>query len=350
MLRWFALAWLIALPTELPEPLPTEPAALPESPEVISAQPLTPPQDLEQLERNRVITREERDSLETETLTVPADLPPVAAPKLDAACREGALSWKECTSGLLQPSRSRRGTVRVRINGREAANDETASRTGRSQPPSSTPLTVPVTSLNAGSKASFRLESVFAVTPRPSAAQGNGDRSLLFPVLGEAFSSSGFGWRLHPVLGIWRMHAGRDFAAPEGAPVVAALSGSVLSSGLAGGYGIAVELEHSNPRRRTLYGHLSEIYVRPGQRVRQGEVIGRVGSTGLSTGPHLHFELRRSNDSGWIAVDPTDLDGLRPSLETDVPLSEDAVSTLMAQVLKTLERPGSALRSSRPAG
>tara|TARA_B100001939_G_C16700606_1_gene512613 strand:+ start:48 stop:677 length:630 start_codon:yes stop_codon:yes gene_type:complete len=209
---------------------------------------------------------------------------------------------------------------------------------------------VPVTSLNAGSKASFRLESAFAVTPRPSAAQGNGDRSLLFPVLGEAFASSGFGWRLHPVLGTWRMHAGRDFAAPEGAPVVAALSGSVLSSGLAGGYGIAVELEHANPRRRTLYGHLSEIYVRPGQRVRQGEVIGRVGNTGLSTGPHLHFELRRSNGSGWIAVDPTDLDGLSPSLETDVPLSEDAVSTLMAQVLKTLERPGSALRSSRPAG
>jgi len=332
VLRWFALAWLIALP-------------LPESAELIGEQPLTPPQDLEQLERNRVITKDERDALETGTLTVPADLPPVAAPKLDAACREGALSRTECSSGLLQPSRSRQRTVRVRMNGQEAT-----TRTGRPQPPSSTPLTVPVTSLNAGSKASFRLESAFAVTPRPSAAQGNGDRSLLFPVLGEAFASSGFGWRLHPVLGTWRMHAGRDFAAPEGAPVVAALSGSVLSSGLAGGYGIAVELEHANPRRRTLYGHLSEIYVRPGQRVRQGEVIGRVGNTGLSTGPHLHFELRRSNGRGWIAVDPTDLDGLSPSLETDVPLSEDAVSTLMAQVLKSLERPGSALRSSRPAG
>lgn len=332
MLRWFALAWLIALP-------------LPESAELIGEQPLTPPQDLEQLERNRVITKDERDALETGTLTVPADLPPVAAPKLEAACREGALSRTECSSGLLQPSRSRQRTVRVRMNGQEAT-----TRTGRPQPPSSTPLTVPVTSLNAGSKASFRLESAFAVTPRPSAAQGNGDRSLLFPVLGEAFASSGFGWRLHPVLGTWRMHAGRDFAAPEGAPVVAALSGSVLSSGLAGGYGIAVELEHANPRRRTLYGHLSEIYVRPGQRVRQGEVIGRVGNTGLSTGPHLHFELRRSNGRGWIAVDPTDLDGLSPSLETDVPLSEDAVSTLMAQVLKSLERPGSALRSSRPAG
>jgi len=344
LLRWFALAWLIALPTEPPEPLPSELAALPGSPEVISGQPLLPPQDLEQLERNRVITKKERDGLETRTLTVPANLPPVAAPKLEAACREGALSRKECSSGLLQPSRSRQRTVRVRMNGRETT-DALATGTVRAKP-----LTVPVTSLNAGSNASFRLESVFAVTPRPSAAQGNGDRSLLFPVLGQAFTSSGFGWRLHPVLGIWRLHAGRDFAAPEGAPVVAALSGSVLSSGLAGGYGIAVELEHANPRRRTLYGHLSEIYVRPGQRVRQGEVIGRVGSTGLSTGPHLHFELRRPTRSGWIAMDPTQLDGLGPFLETEVPYREDAVSTLMAQVLKTLERPDSELSSFRPAG
>ena len=81
------------------------------------------------------------------------------------------------------------------------------------------------------------------------------------------------------------MHAGRDLAAPEGTPVVAALSGTVASSGLAGGYGIAVELEHTEPRRRTLYGHLSEIYVKQGQRVRQGEVIGRVGSTASVQGP-----------------------------------------------------------------
>ena len=85
------------------------------------------------------------------------------------------------------------------------------------------------------------------------------------------------------------MHAGRNFAAPDGTPVVAALSGQVLSSGLAGGYGVAIELEHAEPLRRMLYGHLSEIYVRPGQPVRQGEVIGRVGSTSLNIGPHLHF-------------------------------------------------------------
>ena len=104
------------------------------------------------------------------------------------------------------------------------------------------------------------------------------------------------------------MHALRYFAAPEGTPVVAALSGQVLSSGLASGYGVAIELEHAEPLRRLLYGHLSEIYVRPGQPVRQGEVIGHVGSTGLSTGPHLQFELRTPSRAGWQAVDPGDLD------------------------------------------
>ena len=80
----------------------------------------------------------------------------------------------------------------------------------------------------------FRLESVFAVSPRPAALAGNGDRRLLFPIIGSAITTSDFGWRLHPVLGSWLMHAGRDLAAPEGTPVVAALSGTVASSGLAG--------------------------------------------------------------------------------------------------------------------
>ena len=129
------------------------------------------------------------------------------------------------------------------------------------------------------------------------------------------------------------MHAGRDFAAPEGTPVVAALSGQVLSSGLAGGYGVAIELEHAEPLRRTLYGHLSEIYVRPGQQVRQGEVIGRVGSTGLSTGPHLHFELRSPSQAGWQAVDPGELD-----LSSVIRVNNDPVSLLLSQVLTSLER------------
>jgi murein DD-endopeptidase MepM/ murein hydrolase activator NlpD len=116
--------------------------------------------------------------------------------------------------------------------------------------------------------------------------------------------------------------------------VVAALAGRVVSSGLAGGYGLAVEIEHRRPLRRSLYGHLSELYVKPGELVRQGEVIGRVGSTGLSTGPHLHFELRQPAPGGWVAIDPGDFDpgsGLQGS---------DAIALLMGQLLQSLQRPG----------
>ena len=175
--------------------------------------------------------------------------------------------------------------------------------------------------------------TIFAVTPRPLPSPGNGDSQLLFPVAGDAFKSSGFGWRLHPILGSWLMHAGRDLAAPEGTPVVAALSGQVLSSGLAGGYGVAIELEHVEPLRRTLYGQLSEIYVRPGQTVRLGQVIGRVGSTGLSVGQHLHFELRTPSRAGWQAVDPGNLD-----LSSVMRFNNDPVELLLGQVLRSLER------------
>ena len=191
-----------------------------------------------------------------------------------------------------------------------------------------------MSALLAGSSSGFRLESVFAVSPRPAPIAGNGNRQLLFPIIGSAVTTSEFGWRVHPIVGRWLMHAGKDLAAPEGTPVVAALSGTVLSSGLAGGYGIAVEIEHDQPRRRTLYGHLSEIYVKAGQTVRQGDVIGRVGSTGLSTGPHLHFELRVPQAGGWVAMDPGDLD-LNPLTATGA----DAVSLLIGQLMSSLERP-----------
>jgi murein DD-endopeptidase MepM/ murein hydrolase activator NlpD len=190
--------------------------------------------------------------------------------------------------------------------------------------------------LLAGDGSAFNLASVFRVTPRPAAVLGNGNRRLLLPVIGSALNTSGFGWRLHPLLGAWRLHAGEDLAAPEGTPVVAALSGRVLSSGLAGGYGLAVELEHRHPLRRSLYGHLSELYVSEGDTVAQGEVIGRVGSTGLSTGPHLHFELRQPSASGWVAIDPGEFDPGRALQNTD------ALALLLAQLLQSLQRPGAA--------
>ncbi len=316
--RWLAAAWLLTLPAapETAGDLPSVQAPLRPPAQLEVQEPLRFDRSLESLERNRVITPLERRQLETEAIGQPIDVP-----ALQQACRSGALSKQECSAGV-----AFRGRVRHPENGRVAWR---ARGGGQPLPP----ITVPVSALLAGGGGGFRLESVFAVSPRPLPLPGNGDRNLLFPIIGSAITTSEFGMRLHPVIGNWLMHAGKDLAAPEGTPVVAALSGTVTSSGLAGGYGIAVELEHRQPLRRTLYGHLSELYVKAGQTVRQGEVIGRVGSTGLSTGPHLHFELRRPEAGGWVAIDPGELD-LRPLTAGGV----DAVSLLMAQLMEGLER------------
>ncbi len=106
--------------------------------------------------------------------------------------------------------------------------------------------------------------------------------------------SSGFSRaRFHPVLGRFRAHEGTDYAASPGTPVMAAGDGLVLRAGWSGGYGNLIELRHANGVT-TRYGHLSRIAagVRPGARVGQGQTIGFVGTTGLSTGPHLHYEFR----------------------------------------------------------
>ena len=109
------------------------------------------------------------------------------------------------------------------------------------------------------------------------------------PVSGSV--TSGFGMRFHPILHFARMHTGLDFGAAWGSPIVAAADGQVVVAGWTGGYGRAVEVAHGGGIV-TLYGHMSGIAASPGQMVRQGQVIGYVGSTGLSTGPHLHFEVR----------------------------------------------------------
>jgi murein DD-endopeptidase MepM/ murein hydrolase activator NlpD len=105
--------------------------------------------------------------------------------------------------------------------------------------------------------------------------------------------SSGFGMRFHPLLGYTRFHRGVDFAAPYGAPIRAVNDGLVALAGRAGGHGNQVRLSHAGALG-TSYSHMSRIAVSPGSRVVQGQVIGYVGSTGLSTGPHLHFEVFKS--------------------------------------------------------
>ncbi|MCX7863620.1 MAG: M23 family metallopeptidase [Novosphingobium sp.] len=111
--------------------------------------------------------------------------------------------------------------------------------------------------------------------------------------------TSGFGMRNHPVLGGRRLHKGIDLAAPTGTPILAAADGIVSRADWFSSYGLFVSIEHGG-EIQTRYGHMSRLNVAEGQRVRKGDVIGFVGSTGRSTGPHLHYEVRIANE----AVDP----------------------------------------------
>jgi murein DD-endopeptidase MepM/ murein hydrolase activator NlpD len=119
------------------------------------------------------------------------------------------------------------------------------------------------------------------------------------PVTGETETTSGFGVRIDPFLGRPAMHTGLDFRGTTGEPVRATATGTVTAASWSGGYGKMVEIEHAHGLA-TRYGHLSEIDVVVGQRVKIGQIIGRLGSTGRSTGPHLHYETRIDGD----AVDP----------------------------------------------
>lgn len=103
--------------------------------------------------------------------------------------------------------------------------------------------------------------------------------------------TSGFGYRNHPILGGIRFHAGIDIARPAGTRVIASSDGRVVQAGWASGYGLLVTIDHGRGLQ-TRYAHLSSLGVAPGQQVRRGDVLGSVGSTGRSTGPHLHYELR----------------------------------------------------------
>lgn len=150
---------------------------------------------------------------------------------------------------------------------------------------------------------SLSLKDYYYRTVRPPARLGNGNIRLIFPLSIPAVISSAFGWRVHPISGDQRFHAGTDLAAPLGTPVLAAYAGRVAIADFLGGYGLAVALEHGKGNHQTLYAHLSEIFVKPGEIVSQGAVIGRVGSTGNSTGPHLHFEFRQLTPEGWVALD-----------------------------------------------
>ncbi|MBE3090112.1 MAG: peptidoglycan DD-metalloendopeptidase family protein [Actinobacteria bacterium] len=118
---------------------------------------------------------------------------------------------------------------------------------------------------------------------------GNAPGKLTFPTKG--ILTSGFGNRISPISGTMRFHAGIDIGSDLGTPVVAAASGEVVQAGYMGGYGYAVIIYHGGGFS-TVYGHLSKFAVSTGQKVQRNQIIGYVGSTGYSTGPHLHFEVR----------------------------------------------------------
>ncbi len=124
--------------------------------------------------------------------------------------------------------------------------------------------------------------------------QGSGQ--LAAPVVAPI--TSDFGWRIHPIYGTRRLHAGTDFGVDEGTPVHAADGGVVVEAGWVSGYGYTVIIDHGNGMS-TLYAHNSEVAVSPGQTVSKGQVVSYSGNTGGSTGPHLHFEVR-------INGEPTD--------------------------------------------
>ena len=139
-------------------------------------------------------------------------------------------------------------------------------------------------------------------------------------------TSSGFGWRIHPWYKIKIFHYGFDFAAPIGTEIYATGDGTVLvTENSLRGYGKKIEIDHGFGIK-TLYGHMSEFKVKPGQKVTRGTVIGLVGNTGLSTGPHVHYEVIKNNEkvnpvNYFQDLDPTDYDKI-------INLSENIGQTL----------------------
>ena len=118
------------------------------------------------------------------------------------------------------------------------------------------------------------------------------EKALMKTPINGARLSSSFGMRKHPILGFNKMHKGTDFAAPTGTPIMASGSGTVVLAKWCGGGGNCIKIKH-NSTFQTIYAHMKSFAkgIKPGKKVRQGEIIGYVGSTGMSTGPHLHYEV-----------------------------------------------------------
>ncbi len=155
------------------------------------------------------------------------------------------------------------------------------------------------------------------IDPQNAEQPARSTSGFIMPAAGPV--TSYFGYRFHPILHFTRFHAGIDIGASFGSPIVAAADGEVAAAGWAGGYGREVQIAHGSGVV-SLYGHMSQIAVSPGNYVHAGQIIGYVGSSGLSTGPHVHFEVR----VGGTPVNPL---GVRLS-------STSVVDTHLADALK----------------
>ena len=154
-----------------------------------------------------------------------------------------------------------------------------------------------------------------------TAGQVQASSAMAWPV--AARITSGFGMRVHPILRFARMHNGIDFGARWGTPIHAAADGQVIKAGWAGGYGRQVRIAHGGALT-TSYSHMSRMVVDPGSMVSQGQLIGYVGSSGLSTGPHLHYEVLRGGTpvnplsvrfAAQPAIDPAMTDAIKARLK-----------------------------------
>ena len=143
-------------------------------------------------------------------------------------------------------------------------------------------------SRKSSSVSSYRADDIMTSSAKATPEAKKGE--LYWPVPGHHRITSPFGYRIHPILGYKKFHTGIDISGANGTPVVAAASGTVIASRFMGGYGNCIMIDHGS--KVTVYGHLSGRAVSVGQSVSGGQTIGYIGSTGMSTGPHLHFEVR----------------------------------------------------------
>lgn len=143
-------------------------------------------------------------------------------------------------------------------------------------------------SRKSSSVSSYRADDIMTSSAKATPEAKKGE--LYWPVPGHHRITSPFGYRIHPILGYKKFHTGIDISGANGTPVVAAASGTVIASRFMGGYGNCIMVDHGS--KVTVYGHLSGRAVSVGQSVSGGQTIGYIGSTGMSTGPHLHFEVR----------------------------------------------------------